>query len=93
MNGAARNAERLTRPHVEGHAIHGPRQHAVDAVDRLLVVIVAVGRSLEALRTRNHQLERRDAAVRLGAGDQEAHSERSDADRLVGRVDAKVHRL
>ena len=31
---APRNAERLARPHVDQLAVHGPRQHAVDAIGR-----------------------------------------------------------
>ncbi len=61
VNSAARNAERLPRPDVDLLAVHGPGQHAVDAVDRLLVVVVAVRRRHQALRGRDNHLKDRDA--------------------------------
>ena len=41
VSGAPRNAQRLPRPHVD-QLTDRSRQHAVDAVDRFLVVVVAV---------------------------------------------------
>ena len=88
VNGAPRNAERLPRPHVDQLAVHGPRQHAVDAVDRLLVVVVAVRRRHQALSGGNNNLKDRDGAGRVLTGDQEAHRERPETDRFVGGIDA-----
>ncbi len=90
VNGAARNAEGLSRPDVDPLPVDGPGQHPVDAVDRLLVVIVTVRRSRQPLRGRNRELEDGDAAARVVPRDQEAHGERSEADGLVGRIDVEV---
>src|SRR5579862_1686365 len=50
MNGTTRNAECLPRPDVNLFSVHSPGQHAVDAVDRLFIMVVAVRRGREALR-------------------------------------------
>src|SRR5271157_3357405 len=93
MNGAARNAERLSRPDIDLFSIDSPSQHSVDAVDRLLVMVVAVRWHRYALRTRDHELKDRDAATRVISGKQEAHRERPEADSLVGRIDVEVECL
>src|ERR1700688_2647362 len=63
MNGTTRNAECLAWSDINLFSVHSPGQHAVDAVDRLFIMVVAVGRSREALRRRDHNLEGRDAAT------------------------------
>ena len=50
VNGASRNAERLSRPDVDLFSVDSPGQYAVDTVDRLLVMVVAVRWSRQALR-------------------------------------------
>ena len=44
VNGAARNAERLPRPDLDGCSVDGPGRHALEAIDRLFVMIVTVRR-------------------------------------------------
>jgi hypothetical protein len=56
-------------------------------------MVVAMRRSYQALRARDHQLKGRDAASRVVSGEQEAHRERPDMDGLVGRIDAEVDAL
>src|SRR2546426_1846408 len=75
VNGAARNAEGLPRPDVDRSAVDGPGQHALDAVDRFFVVIVAVRRSRQTLRAWDRELEEGDAATRLFSRNQEAYGE------------------
>ena len=93
VNGAARNAERLTRPDVNLFSVHSPGEHAVEAVDRLLVMVVAMRWSRQALRARDYELKGRDAARRVVSGEQEAHRERPETDGLVGGIDAEVDGL
>ena len=93
VNGAARNAERLSRPDVEALAVHSPGQHPFDAVDRFFVVFVAVRRRRQTLRGRDRQLEQGDAPTRVVSRDQEAHTERPEMDGLVGGIDLEVSRL
>ena len=50
VNRAAWNAEGLPWPDVDPGAVDGPGQYPLDAVDRFLVVIMAVGRCCESLR-------------------------------------------
>ena len=57
VNRAARTAEGLPWPDVDPGAVDGPRQYALDAVDRFLVVIVAVRRCRESLRARNGEAD------------------------------------
>ena len=78
MNGAPRNAERLSRPDVDGVSVDGPGQHARDAVDGLFVMVVAVRGSHQALRGRDHKLKGRDAAARVVSGEQETNGERPE---------------
>src|SRR4030095_14817860 len=80
VNGAARNAERLSRPDVDGCPVNSPRQHTGDPVDRLLVMVVAVRGSRQALGGRDRELKGRDAAGRVVSADQEAHGERPEMD-------------
>src|SRR5258708_8387358 len=65
VNGAARNAEGLSRPDVDRFAVDGPGRHALEAVDRLFVMIVAVRRSRQTLRAGDREFEDGDAACRL----------------------------
>src|SRR4029450_5985263 len=65
VNSAARNAKGLSRPDVDRLAVDGPGQHALEAVDCLFVVVVAVGRSRQALRGGDRELEDSDAAARV----------------------------
>src|SRR4029453_3416357 len=93
VNGTASNPESLSRPEVNRLTIDGPGEHAFDAVDCLLVVIVAVRRRRQALRGGNRELEEGYAAARIFSGDQKPHGERSETDGLVGRVHVNVARL
>ena len=93
VNGAARNAEGLPRPDIDPCAVNRPRQHALEAVDRLFVVIVAVRGRRETLGGGDRQLEERDAAGGVRVRDQEAHAQRPEADRLVGRIDVQPRRV
>jgi len=93
MNGAAENAECLTWPDVDPSPIDGPAQHALETVDRLFVVVVAVRRGLQALRARDRELEHRNASGRVLPGDQESDAERPEADGLVGWIDPEVDGL
>ena len=72
VNDAARNAERLSRPDVDLLPVHGPGQHSFNAVDRLFVMVMAVGRSRQALRAWNYDLKCRDVAARILSGNQKA---------------------
>jgi hypothetical protein len=65
MNGSSRYAEGLARPYFDLFSVHGPRQHSVDAVDRLFVMIVTMRRRCHTLRTRDSHLKGRDAAGRV----------------------------
>jgi len=93
VNGAARNAEGLPRPDVDPFAVDRPGQDALKAVDRLFVVIMAVGRRRETLRGRDLELEQSEAATRVFSRDHEAHRERPEADGFVGRINVDVSRL
>ncbi len=93
VNRAARNAEGLPWPDVDPGAVDGPRQYALDAVDRFLVVIVAVRRCRESLRARNGEFEESDAAARVFSRDQEANGERAEVDGFLGRINVNGRRL
>ena len=69
MNRAARNAECLPRPDVDLFSVNSPSQHSGDAVDRLLVMVVAMRWSRQALRARDNELKCRYAATRVFSGD------------------------
>ena len=84
VNGAVRDAKRLSRLDVDLFPSHGPRQYSVDAVDRLLVVIVTMRWSRQALRTRDNDLECRNAATGIISGNQETDHKRPETDHLVG---------
>jgi hypothetical protein len=90
INGAAGNAERLSRPDVDGRPVDGPGQNAGDAVDRLFVMVVAVRGSRQVLRGRDQELEGCDAASRVVSREQEAHGERSEAEGLIGWIDVEA---
>jgi transposase len=64
VNGASRNAQCLPQPDMNLFFVHSPSQHSVDAVDRLLVMVVAMRWSRQALRARNYELKGRDTASR-----------------------------
>ena len=53
MNGAARNAEGLPWPDVDRFAVVGPGRHALEAVDRLFVMIVSFRSNDGRNRTRH----------------------------------------
>src|ERR1700730_8872329 len=89
VNGAARNAERLPGPNLDWFSIDSPGQHSVDAVNRLLVMVVTVRRPHQTLRAGDRKFKGRDAAVRGFARDQEADSERPYMDSLFGRIDVR----
>ncbi len=93
VNGAPWNAECLLRPDVDWFPIDSPGQHSGDAVNRLLVVVVAMRWSRQALRARDEELKGRDAARRVVPCEQEAHRERPETDGLVGRINAEVDGL
>ena len=90
---AARNAQRLSGPDLDRVAVHRPRQHAGDAVDRLLVVVVAVGRRHQALRRADGELEGGNAAGGLIRGDQEADRQRPEVDAFLGGIDGQGVRV
>lgn len=90
MNGTARNTEGLPGANFDLHALDGPRQHACDPVNRLLVMVMAMSWSGKTLPTRDHKLKGRDASGRVLSCDQETDHERSQRDWLVGRVGADV---
>src|SRR5262249_44666301 len=93
VNGAARNAERLAGPDVDLLSVDRPGQHSVDAVDRLLVMVVAVCWGRKALRGRDREFEGRDAAGRVVPGEQEAHHEWPDMNDFLGRVNTVANSL
>jgi hypothetical protein len=93
VDGASRNAECLARPDVNLFSVDSPGEHALDAIDGLLVMVVAMRWSRQALRARDDELKGRDAASRVVSGEQEAHRERPETDGLVGRIDAEVDGL
>ncbi len=90
VDGSTRNAERLAGTDINGFSVDGPGHYSVETVDRLLVVVVAMGRGWQALRARYGDLEHRYTAVGVLAGEQEAYRELLDLDDLVGRVHAEV---
>ena len=93
VNGAARNAERLARPDIDWLSVNRPGQHSVDAVNCLLILVVAVGWTRKAVRCRNRELKCRDAAGRVVTNEQEAHGERPDTDGFIGRINAEANGL
>src|SRR5262245_20842147 len=90
MRGAARDAQRLSGADVERLAADGPGKHPAEAVDRLFVVMVAVGRRHQLLRGWNRELEDRDAATRIFSRDEKSHAERAETDGLFGWIDTNV---
>src|SRR5713101_1477775 len=93
VNGAARNAECLSRPDVDLFSVDCPDQDSVDAIDRLLVMVVAMRRCRQALRAGDSELKGRDATIRFFSGDQEAYGERPETDGFVRRIDVHVDGL
>lgn len=87
MNGATRNTYCLSRSDFELFSVDRPGQHPVDAVNGLFVMVVAMGRSRQALRGRDNNFKCRDAAARVFAGDQEANRERPYGNVLFRRID------
>src|SRR4029453_17775690 len=85
--------EGLPRPDVDRLAVDGPRQYALDTADRFLVMIMTVCWSSPPLGGGNRELEKSYAAARVFSSDQEADSERTETDGLVGRVHVNVARL
>src|SRR5262249_25918814 len=90
VHGAARDAQGLSGSDIERLAVDGPRDHALEPVDRLCVVVVAVRGGHQTLRARYRELEDRDAAARVLSGDEKAYDEWAEANGLVGWIDAKT---
>ena len=67
---ATGDAEHLARADLDRRALDRPGQHSLEAVDRLLVAVVAVG-GRDPRAGRNVELEDRDRPSRLLALDQE----------------------
>src|SRR5215470_4236017 len=63
MNGPARNAECLPRPDIDLPSVDRPGRDSVYAVNHLFVMVVAMGRSCQALCAGDKELKCRDAAV------------------------------
>src|SRR5438445_6053328 len=82
MDGAARDADGLAGPDLDGLAIDGPGHHTLDPVQRLLVSVVFVGWRGQLLPGRDRHFEDGDAAVGVVAGQEEANAERPDPNRL-----------
>src|SRR5437867_13424993 len=93
VNGAARNAECLSRPDVDLSSVDSPSQDSVDAIDRFFLMVVAMRRCRQALRVGDSELKGRDAAIRFFSGDQEAYRERPETDGFVRRIDVQVSGL
>ncbi len=65
VNGASGNAKCLPRPDVNLFPVDSPGRHSVDAVDRLFIMVVAMGRGRQALRGPGPaSLKGRNAATR-----------------------------
>lgn len=90
VDGPTRNAKRLPWPDVNLLSLHSPCQHSFEAVNGLFVMVMAMGRTRQALRSWDHNLKRSDAASRLFSGDQEANRQRSEPDGLIGRIDIDI---
>src|SRR5690349_340587 len=73
------DAEHLIRADVDGRAVHRPGEQAFEAVDRLLVAVVAVGGS-DLHAGRHVELEHGDRPAGLLAFDQEPDRQRADLD-------------
>src|SRR5215469_13218634 len=73
--------------------VYSPRQHSLDAVDRLFVMVVTMGWNHQALCSRDNDLKCRNAATRVLSGDQEADRERPETDDLVRRIDMRIDGL
>src|SRR5579864_923754 len=91
VNGAARDAKCLSGPDIDLFSVHCPGCHSFNTVDSFFIMIVAMGRSCQALCARNDELECRDAATGVLPGDQEANYKCSQADDLIGRIAAEIH--
>ena len=84
MHDAAGNAEDLALSDLGAHAFDRPGERAAEAVDGLLVAVVAVRR--RGGRTRRHvELEDRDGSVRRLALQEEPDRDPSDPDLLACR--------
>ena len=79
VNSAAADADGLAGPDIGGCAVDRPGEDAVQAVDRLLVAVVAVG-DRQPGAGRNVELEDRDGPVRGVAFDEEPDCELPDPD-------------
>ena len=75
VNGASWNARCLPRSNIKLFSVHSPGQHSVDAIDRLLVMVVAMRWSRQTLRARDNEFKGRDAAGRGFSGEQEKNAE------------------
>src|SRR3954470_18001018 len=86
MDGAARNAQCLPDADLDRLSVDGPGQHPLDAIDRLVVVVVAVSGRRQPLPARYHDFECGEAAGGLVRRQKESYGEWPEPDRLVGRI-------
>ena len=82
VHGAARDHEHVAGPDLDLPAVDRPGEDALQAVDRLLVAVVAVG-GREIRGGRDIELEHRHRPARLLRLDAEPDRDRADPDRLV----------
>src|SRR5215469_18269779 len=88
MNRAPGNAQRLPCVDLDRCAVDGPGQHSANPVDRLLVMVMAMGRRHQSRSALHDQLERRDTARRIFGGDEEMDTELPQSNDFLGRIDA-----
>jgi hypothetical protein len=84
---------RLPWGDVDWFSVDSPGQDSDEAVDGLLVMVVAMHWSHQALGARDHDLKGREAAGRVVTGKQEAHRERAETDGFIGRIDVEADTL
>src|SRR5689334_908932 len=93
MNGAARDAQCLSWRNLDRFSLDSPRQGTLEAINRFLVMIVAMSRRRQALTTANHELKCRHAASGMAAGDKKADRNGTEAERFIRRVHGKFDGL
>jgi hypothetical protein len=86
MDRASRDAQRLSRPHLNRDAIDGPGGDPFQSVERFLIGIVTVRWCRKLCPSRDGQLEDRRTAMGFGTCEQEADLEYADMDDLIGRI-------
>src|SRR5215471_4224686 len=90
MDCTPRDAERLLRSYLDGHAINSPGGDALQPVDRLLKGIMAMrGRGNLGSR-RNPYCKDGHAPMRLGTGHEEMHLNQSKLNRLLCRIEPQL---